>query len=315
MVGSQSNSNPARIPALGFRTLALVVLSILLMWLDNREHHLDAVRRGIGVAVYPIQIMVDAPARLWSWTRDLSASKNQLQLENSRLKTEALITRGRMQELAALKAENDRLRAMLDAREQVRGEVRVAGIMAVDANPYRHNIVLDVGARDGVYDGQAIVDASGVVGQVISTGVTTSQAILISDPDHALPVIVNRNGLRTVAFGTGEYNRLSLPFLANNADIEPGDLLVTSGLGGAFPSGYPVAVVETVTRLPQEPFAEVNATPAAALDQVREVMLIWVRNEHDDRGDDQDDPADDQDDADADNDDSAGDQDDGAGDE
>ncbi len=278
MVGSQSNKNPARIPALGFRALALIILSILLMWLDNREQHLDAVRRIVGVAVYPIQIVVDTPARAWSWVRDRSASKNQLQLENSRLRTEALITRARMQELAALKAENDRLRAMLDAREQVRGEVRVAGIMAVDANPYRHNIVLDVGSREGVYDGQAIVDASGVVGQVISTGLTTSQAILISDPDHALPVVVNRNGLRTVAFGTGEYNRLNLPFLANNADIRPGDLLVTSGLGGAFPSGYPVAVVENVTRLPQEPFAEVTATPAAALDQVREVMLIWVRS-------------------------------------
>ncbi len=277
MVGSQSNKNPARIPALGFRALALVVLSILLMWLDNREHHLDAVRRVVGVAVYPVQIIVDSPARAWSWMRDVSASKNQLQLENSRLRTEALITRARMQELAALKAENERLRAMLDAREQVRGEVRVAGIMAVDANPYRHNIVLDVGSREGVYDGQAIVDASGVVGQVISTGLTTSQAILISDPDHTLPVVVNRNGLRTVAFGTGEYNRLSLPFLANNADIQAGDLLVTSGLGGAFPSGYPVAIVEKVTRLPQEPFAEVSATPAAALDQVREVMLIWVR--------------------------------------
>lgn len=262
---------------MGFRALALVVLSILLMWLDNREHHLDAVRRAVGVAVYPVQIVVDTPSRVWSWLREVSASKNQLELENSRLRTEALITRGRMQELAALKAENDRLRAMLDAREQVRGEVRVAGIMAVDANPYRHNIVLDVGSREGVYDGQAIVDASGVVGQVISTGLTTSQAILISDPDHALPVVVNRNGLRTVAFGTGEYNRLSLPFLANNADIEAGDLLVTSGLGGAFPSGYPVAVVEKVTRLPQEPFAEVSATPAAALDQVREVMLIFTR--------------------------------------
>jgi len=276
MVGSHSSSNPARIPALGFRALALIVLSILLMWLDHRENHLDAVRRAIGAAVYPIQIIVDAPARLWGWVQETSTSKNQLQLENSRLRTQALITRGRIQELAALKAENDRLRVMLDAREQVRGEVRVAEIMAVDANPYRHNIVLGVGSSHGVYDGQAIVDASGVVGQVIETGLTTSQAILISDPDHALPVIVNRNGLRTVAFGTGEYNRLDLPFLANSADIRPGDLLVTSGLGGAFPSGYPVAVVETVTRLPQQPFADVRAVPAAALDQVREVMLIWT---------------------------------------
>jgi rod shape-determining protein MreC len=154
--------------------------------------------------------------------------------------------------------------------------VRVAEIMAVDANPYRHNIVLGVGSNDGVYDGQAIVDASGVVGQVIETGLHTSQAILISDPDHTLPVVVNRNGLRTVAFGTGDYDRLDLPFLANNADIQPGDLLVTSGLGGAFPSGYPVAIVENVTRVPQEPFADVTARPAAALDQVREVMLIWT---------------------------------------
>ena len=276
MVSLHSNSNPARIPALGFRALALIILSILLMWLDHRENHLDAVRRTIGVAVYPIQIVVDAPARVWGWLTEISATKNELQLENSRLRIEALITRGRVQELAALKAENDRLRTMLEAREQVRGEVRVAEIMAVDANPYRHNIVLDIGSNDGAYDGQAIVDASGVVGQVIEAGLATSQAILISDPDHTLPVVVNRNGLRTIAFGTGEYNQLDLPFLANNADIRPGDLLVTSGLGGAFPSGYPVAVVETVTRLPQEPFADVTATPAAALDQVREVMLIWT---------------------------------------
>ena len=279
MVSSHSNRTPARIPALGFRALALVFLSILLMWLDHRENHLDAVRRAIGAAVYPIQIVVDTPAQIWGWVAENSATKNELQLENSRLRTEALITRGRVQELAALKAENDRLRTMLDAREQVRGEVRVAEIMAVDANPYRHNIVLDIGSNDLVYDGQAIVDASGVVGQVIKTGLTTSQAILISDPDHTLPVVVNRNGLRTVAFGTGEYNQLDLPFLANNADIRPGDLLVTSGLGGAFPSGYPVAVVDTVTRLPQEPFADVTATPAAALDQVREVMLIWTERQ------------------------------------
>ena len=279
MVGSQSNKSPARIPALGFRAVALIVLSILLMWLDNREHHLDTVRRTIGAAVYPLQIIVDSPARMWNWLRDVSTSNNQLRLENSRLKTEALITRGRIQELAALKAENDRLRAMLEAREQVRGEVRVVEIMAVDANPYRHNIVLDIGTSDGAYDGQAIVDASGVVGQVIDTGLTTSQAILISDPDHARPVVVNRNGLRTVAFGTGEYDSLDLPFLANNADIRAGDLLVTSGLGGAFPSGYPVAVVDAVTRIPQESFADVTATPAAALDQVREVMLIWTESQ------------------------------------
>jgi len=123
-----------------------------------------------------------------------------------------------------------------------------------------------------------MVDADGVVGQVIEAGLLSSQGLLISDPDHALPVEVNRNGLRTIAVGTGEFDSMDLPFLPNNADVNEGDLLVTSGLGGAFPAGYPVAVVESVTRIPQEPFALVTARPAAALNQVREIMLIWSAN-------------------------------------
>lgn len=277
MVGSQSTgTTPPRIPALGLRTLALAILCMLLMWLDNRDNHLDAVRRAIGAAVYPIQIAVDAPTRLWAWVRESSKSNEELRLENDRLKIQRLLTEAELQRVAALEAENARLRSMLDARKQVRGEVRIAEIMAVDANPYQHHLVIGIGNRDGVYDGQAMIDANGVVGQVIETGLMTSQAVLISDPDHALPVEVNRNGLRTIAVGTGEFDRLDLPFLPNNADIRPGDLLVTSGLGGAFPSGYPVAVVDAITRIPQEPFADVTATPSAALNQVREVMLIWT---------------------------------------
>lgn len=276
MVASRtSSSNPARIPALGVRVLALAALSILLMVLDHRQDHLSTVRRAIGTAVYPIQVVVDAPFRLWAWIRESTSDRNQLHLDLGRLQAERLLTNARLQRLAALEAENTRLRGLLEARTQVRDEVRVAEIMAVDANPYRHNLVIDIGKRDGVYDGQAIVDADGVVGQVIETGLTTSQAILISDPSHALPVEVNRNGLRTIAKGTGEFDSLDLPFLPNNADIRPGDLLVTSGLGGAFPSGYPVAVVRVVNRIPQEPFADVTAAPSAALDQVREIMLIW----------------------------------------
>jgi rod shape-determining protein MreC len=250
---------------------------MLLMYLDHRENHLDGLRRGIGVAVYPLRLAVDAPVRLWRWLGDSTRSRNELQLELGRLHAERLLTNARLQRLTALEAENARLRALLDARTRVRDEVRVAQIMAVDANPYEHNLVIDIGSRDGVYDGQAIVDADGVVGQVIETGIMTAQAVLISDADHALPVEVNRNGLRTIAVGTGEIDRLDLPFLPNNADIRAGDLLVTSGLGGAFPAGYPVAVVNSVTRIPQEPFADVTATPSAALDQVREVMLIWSR--------------------------------------
>jgi len=276
MVASRGkNSNPARIPALGIRLLVLILISIVLMYLDHRENHLDAARKAIGAAVYPIQLIVDAPVRLWAWLGDSTTSRSDLQLEVGRLNAERLLTNARLQRLTALEAENARLRALLDARSRVRDEVRVAEIMAVDANPYEHNLIIDIGSRDGAYDGQAIVSADGVVGQVIKTGLMTSQAVLISDTDHALPVEINRNGLRTIAVGTGEIDRLDLPFLPNNADIRAGDLLVTSGLGGAFPAGYPVAVVDAVTRIPQEPFANVTAKPSAALDQVREVMLIW----------------------------------------
>jgi len=270
------NSNPARIPALGVRALVFMSISLVFMVLDHRQGHLERLRDALGVAVYPIQVAVDAPFRLWNWLDGTLSSRNDLQLELSRLRAERLVTSARLQRFSALEAENARLRDLLEASSQVRDEIRVAEIMSVDTNPYRHNLVINVGETDGVYDGQAIVDADGVVGQVIETGFATAQAILISDPSHALPIEVNRNGLRTIAKGTGQFDRLALPFLPNNADIRPGDLLVTSGLGGAFPSGYPVAVVNTVNRIPQEPFADVTAVPTSALDQIREVMLIWT---------------------------------------
>ena len=266
-------------PALGLRLLLLAALSILLQYVDHRDNYLDTIRKAIGATVYPLRVIVDAPVSAWRWFDETTTSRNDLQAENSRLKAERLLTQSRLQRYSALEAENARLRAMLEAREQVRAQVRVAEIMSVSANPFRHVLVVDKGTSDGVYNGQALVDADGIVGQVIEAGVASAQCILISDPGHDLPVEVNRSGVRTIARGTGDYNTLNLPFLPNNADIEPGDLLVTSGLGDAFPAGYPVAVVETVTRLPQEPFALVTARPSAALNQVREVMLIWSDDE------------------------------------
>ena len=272
---SSYKQNPARIPALGARAFALLLLSLLLMFLDHRDNHLDAVRNAISAAVYPMRIIVAAPVNFWAWASDLSKSKKELQTENSRLRAEILLTAARLQRLTSLEAENNRLRDFLEARRRVQDEVRVVTIMAVDANPFKHNIVLDLGSSQGVYAGQAIINADGIIGVVMEAGPLTSDAILISDPGHALLVEVNRNGLRTLAYGTGEFGRLDLPGLPNNADIRTGDLLVTSGLGGTFPSGYPVAVVDMVTRIPQDAFAEVTATPTAALDQMREVMLIW----------------------------------------
>ena len=277
MVAARSSNlyRSHRTPALGLRLLLLASLSILIMVIDHRENHLDAVRRAIGATVYPLRVVVDAPVAMWHWMQERSESHNDLRLENSRLNIERMLTHARLQRYSALEAENARLRALLEARTRVKDDVRVAGIMSVSANPFRHVIVIDKGRNEGVYDGQAMVDVNGVVGQVIETGLFSAQAILISDPDHALPVEINRNGLRTIAVGTGEFDRLDLPFLPNNADIREGDLLVTSGLGRMFPAGYPVATIDSVIRIPQDPFAAVSAEPAAKLDQVREIMLIW----------------------------------------
>ena len=285
MVASRDNSNtPGRIPALGLRVLGLIFISILLMYFDNRDNHLDTVRKGIGAAVYPLRVVVDAPVRFWHWLGDSTTSRNDLEQELGRLNAERLVTSARLQKLNALEAENARLRDLLDARAQVRDRARVAEIMSVDANPYSHSLIIDVGTQDGAFDGQTLIDADGVVGQIIKAGLMTSRAMLISDTDHALPVEVNRNGLRTIVVGTGRMDKLQLPFVVNNADIRVGDLLVTSGLGGAFPAGYPVAIVESVTRLPHEPYAEVTATPAASLGQVREVMLIFSASASDSEG-------------------------------
>jgi len=260
---------------LGLRFSLLAGLSILLLVVDHRDNHLDTVRKAIGATVYPLRVVVDAAVSTWRGIRETTTRRSDLQSENDRLNIERLLTHARLQQFAALEAENSRLLAMLDATKRVRNQVRVAKIMSVSSDPFQHDLVIDKGSRDGVYNGQAMINDQGVIGQVVETGLLSSRGILISDPDHALPIELNRNGLRTVALGTGKHDELNLPFLPNNADIEVDDLLVTSGLGGAFPPGYPVATITSVIRNPQEPFAEVTAQPIASLDQVRELMLIW----------------------------------------
>lgn len=183
--------------------------------------------------------------------------------------------------MAAIEAENLRLRAMLDSSARIDDRVLVAEILAVDLDPYRHRFSINQGLQDGVYVGQALLDANGVVGQIVEVEVFTSEAVLISDADHAVPVSVNRNGLRTIAVGTGDSRRLRLPYLTNSADIELGDLLVSSGLGGVFPSGYPVGRVLEVERRPGQSFADVIVEPASELDRDREVLLVWSEEDQD----------------------------------
>jgi rod shape-determining protein MreC len=196
--------------------------------------------------------------------------------ENEQLKRERLSTNFRLQRLDTLEAENRRLRELLESTEALGHRVLIAEVLAVDPNPYRKRFNLNRGLRDGVFVGQALLDADGVVGQVAQVGPFTSEAVLITDPDHTLPVSVNRNGIRTVAVGTGESNRLRLRALTNSSDVVAGDLLISSGLGGVFPSGYPVARIVEVQIRPGQSFAEVIAEPVSKLDRDQEVLLVWT---------------------------------------
>jgi len=258
----------------GLRLALLCIFSVGLMALDNQNQHLAGVRRILSASIYPIRVLVDAPSSFGHWIGDTLATRNTLIDENDELGRKLLIQNARLQRMAALQAENSRLRALLDSTAKVGDRVLIAEIMSVDMNPFRHMIVVNRGSFDGVQVGQALIDSQGIIGQVIRDQIFSAEAILITDVDHALPVEVLRNRLRTIAVGTGDLERLSLPFLARNADVVSGDLLVTSGLGGTFPPGYPVGIVREVTSDVGEPFLKISAEPAAALNRVREVLLI-----------------------------------------
>ncbi len=266
---------PGRGPALGMRLFLLLACSILLMVLDSREDYLQSIHSKLSIVVYPIQAAVDLPFALADWMSTSLASRRQLLAENQDLRRRQLRSDASIQKMIAIEAENARLRALMDTAALMADRTMVAEIMAIDLNPYRRLLTINKGSIAGTYRGQALVDAFGIVGQISDFGPLSSQVLLISDPEHAVPVEVNRNGLRTIAVGTGDAQILNLPFLPNNADIRLGDLLVTSGLGGVFPAGYPVAEVNKIEIDPSRSFAHVEAAPAAELDKVRELLLIW----------------------------------------
>jgi rod shape-determining protein MreC len=256
------------------RFVLLAIACIALMLLDRREQHLVRVRQALSLVVYPVRVLVDLPFSTWHSMRDTFAARDALIEENRQFRRERLETESRLQRLDSLERENARLRELLDSTARVASRTLVAEILAVDLEPYRQRS-LNRGLVDGVYVGQALIDAQGVVGQIERVGPLTSEAVLITDAESAVPVSVNRNGLRTIAVGTGDSGRLRLRNLTNNADIVVGDLLITSGLGGVFPPGYPVARVVEVKLRQDQPFAEVIAEPVSSLDRDREVLLVW----------------------------------------
>lgn len=265
--------------SLGARFLLLAIACLSLMLLDHREGHLSQVRQGLSVAVYPIRVLVNLPFDAWQSASAMLADRQELLAENERLRREQLQASFRLQRMAALEMENERLRNLLDSTALLDHRVLVAEILAVDLDPYRQRFNLNRGRADGVFVGQAILDSNGLVGQIVHAGPLTSEAVLITDADHAVPVTINRNGFRTIAVGTGDSTRLRLPYLTNSADVEVGDLLVSSGLGGVFPADYPVGRVTEVRIRPGQSFAEVIAEPESKLDRDSEVLLVWTTDD------------------------------------
>jgi rod shape-determining protein MreC len=203
-------------------------------------------------------------------------SRSQLLEENARLRRENLVLQGRSHQMASLQAENVRLRALLNSSALLRDDVLVAELIGVSPDPMRHLLVLNKGEQDGVFVGQPLIDADGLLGQIVEVSSISSRAMLITDATHSIPVQVNRNGVRAIAEGTGVLGMLEVHHVAATTDIREGDLLVTSGLGGRFPVGYPVAVVSEVERDPGQPFARIVARPSAALDRSRHVLLVFT---------------------------------------
>lgn len=277
MVTLSSDTRPiiGRGPPLGARFVFLAILAIVTMIVDHRHSYLDTTRMWLSTAFNPLYGLVQAPSAAWEWLTGSFADRDRLRSENEQLQAELREARVKLLRFEALNEENQRLRALRDASAGVGSRTLIAEIVRVDLDPFRHRVLINKGARHDVYKGQPIIDAFGIVGQVVRVDNFTSQIILVSDAEHAIPVQVNRNGIRSIAVGTGDVTKLSLPFMTVESDVKAGDLLVSSGLDEIFPAGYPVATVTKVERDPAATFATVEAKPLAQLDRNREVLLLW----------------------------------------
>jgi len=259
--------------------VVFVLASLVLMTLDHRYGHLEFLRRNLSTLVYPVQFVVNVPVEFSRWAAESFATRTALLKENEHLRKEKLLLGNKVQKYEVLEMENQRLRRLLESSLKLGERVLIAELLEVDLQPFRHTVLINKGIREGVYDGQPLVDAEGIMGQIVHVGPFSSTVLLITDPSHALPVQINRNGLRGIAVGTGQTHSLLLEHLPSNADVRKGDLVISSGLGGHFPSGYPVGVVTDVRVDPSTSFARVTVEPSAKLEQSREVLLLWPNDQ------------------------------------
>ena len=257
------------------RVIVLIALSVSMMLIDHRSQQLEKLRNILQTVVYPIMFVSTIPREIFRGLTGSMEKSENMQSDNESLRQENLLLRSRLEKLHSLEADNRRLKRLLGQSEQIAERVLLAELVEVSLEPYTQKISLNKGSRDGVYVGQPVINGDGVIGQVVHTSQFQSTVTLLTDPSSAVPVMVMRNGLRGVLFGTGVRNRLAMPYLTADADILIGDLLISSGMGGRFPTGYPVATVTDVKQQPSDEFLTINTLPVTQLDHGREVLLIW----------------------------------------
>jgi rod shape-determining protein MreC len=275
-----SRSFGGRGPSFGFRFFCYALLSVVLMFYDRRGGWLDTARYGLQAAIYPLQLAVNSPSAAWHWLQENFATRESLQREVDALRMQLRDQQLISMRQAALQVENATLRGLNSAMPEVIDKRLIGEVISVEVSTLRQRLLVNRGGNSGVFKSQSVITGDGVLGQVYRTGPFSSEIILITDAEHALPVQVLRSGVRTIALGTGRSTALELPYVPQNYDVKVGDLLVTSGLGKVFPYGLPVARVTRVDRNPTQPLAQIFAAPLAHIESDREVLFIWARESH-----------------------------------
>ncbi|OZT84818.1 rod shape-determining protein MreC [Vibrio sp. 03_296] len=262
-------------PSLQLRLFFAVITSASLMLADGRLDAFSGVRYFLNSLVAPIQYTANLPRSMFDGVYERFSTRQSLLEGNQNLKREVLRLRSDLLLLEQYKEENQRLRKLLGS-SFVRDEKKmVAEVMAVDTSPYRHQVVIDKGGIDGVYIGQPVINEKGIVGQITFVSAHNSRVLLLSDAKNAIPVQVVRNDIRVIASGNGSIDEIQLEHIPTSTDVQVDDLLVTSGLGGVYPEGYPVAYVTSVEHDTRREFAAIKAKPVVEFDRLRYLLLVW----------------------------------------